>query len=76
MRPTTPPPEEERRHGQRRAMPREIRVLLEDLRSVSRRSGAQTADGTHWRTIPKATVDSVIDALSRVWRTEEPVRLQ
>ena len=71
-----PPPEEERRRGQRRTMPREIRVLVEDLRSISRRSGAQTADGTHWRTIPKATVDSIIDTLSRVWRTEEPVRLQ
>ena len=71
-----PQPEEERRRGQRRAMPREVRVLLEDLRSISRRSGAQTSDGTHWRTIPKATVDSAVETLLRLWRTEEPARLQ
>jgi hypothetical protein len=63
---------EDRRRTERRAMPPEVRALLEELRAISRAPGAQTQDGSQWRTIRKGTVDLLVEVLVRSWRPEDP----
>jgi hypothetical protein len=53
-------------------MPPEVRALVEELRAISRAPGAQTQDGSQWRTIRKGTVDMLVDLLVRSWRPEDP----
>jgi hypothetical protein len=62
---------DERRRVERRAMPADVRALVEQLRAISRASGVQTKDGTDWRTIPRTTVDAVVEVLVRAWRPDD-----
>lgn len=52
-------------------MPADVRALVEQLRAISRSSGVQTKDGTDWRTIPRTTVDAIVEVLVRAWHTDD-----
>jgi hypothetical protein len=63
---------DDQRRAARRRMPADIRALVEQLRALARAPGAQTPDGTQWRTISKGTIDLLVEALVRAWRDEAP----
>ena len=65
---------EDRRMVERRAMPHEVKRLVEELRAISRAPGARTPDGVEWRTIRKGTVDLIVDLLLRSSRGDDAVR--